>query len=87
MEGPLWEHVKCPAGRWPGVCGAYLPLGLAYLRTQLYKPELKFIKRLVGHQLIQQNRRVAKPQASMTKAAFGAVLNSSTCHMRQAYVG
>ena len=25
-------------------------------RSQLYKPELKMIKRLVGHQLIQQNR-------------------------------
>ena len=29
---------------------------LVLLRSQLYKPEVKMIKRLVGHQLIQQNR-------------------------------
>lgn len=32
------------------------PSSTSSTRSQLYKPELKMIKRLVGHQLIQQNR-------------------------------
>lgn len=36
-----------------GQLGLYIYL---LLRSQLYKPEVKMIKRLVGHQLIQQNR-------------------------------
>lgn len=35
---------------------ATIPPSPSSARSQLYKPELKMIKRLVGHQLIQQNR-------------------------------
>eukprot|EP00913_Durusdinium_trenchii_P019402 g18240.t1 len=36
-----------------------------HLKSQLYKPEVKLIKRLVGHQLIQQNRLMWDEIASL----------------------